>query len=76
MDGLCELWMLVRLGTNLTPTIVFAACKMGAYKYIGELYKKKQSDVLRFLMRVRYVFYIFPLKLAYELPLGAGNTAS
>jgi hypothetical protein len=28
---------------------------MGAYKYIGELYKKKQSDVLRFLLRVRYV---------------------
>ncbi|KAJ3576674.1 hypothetical protein NP233_g285 [Leucocoprinus birnbaumii] len=27
--------------------------KMGAYKYIGELYKKKQSDVLRFLFRVR-----------------------
>jgi hypothetical protein len=27
---------------------------MGAYKYIGELYKKKQSDVLRFLLRVRY----------------------
>lgn len=29
--------------------------RMGAYKYIGELYKKKQSDVLRFLLRVRYV---------------------
>src|SRR5271168_644985 len=28
---------------------------MGAYKYIGELYKKKQSDVLRFLLRVRYI---------------------
>lgn len=26
---------------------------MGAYKYIGELYKKKQSDVLRFLLRIR-----------------------
>ncbi|ORZ31535.1 60S ribosomal protein L15 [Catenaria anguillulae PL171] len=26
---------------------------MGAYKYIEELYKKKQSDVLRFLARVR-----------------------
>jgi large subunit ribosomal protein L15e len=33
---------------------VFAS-KMGAYKYIGELYKKKQSDVLRFLLRVRCV---------------------
>jgi len=30
---------------------------MGAYKYIGELYKKKQSDVLRFLLRVRCVLY-------------------
>lgn len=28
---------------------------MGAYKYIGELYKKKQSDVLRFTSRVRSV---------------------
>lgn len=26
---------------------------MGAYKYLEELWKKKQSDVLRFLMRVR-----------------------
>ncbi|KAB5592190.1 hypothetical protein CTheo_4341 [Ceratobasidium theobromae] len=26
---------------------------MGAYKYLSELYKKKQSDVLRFLLRVR-----------------------
>merc|ERR1711881_99074 len=27
--------------------------KMGALKYVEELYKKKQSDVLRFLLRVR-----------------------
>jgi Ribosomal L15 len=27
--------------------------KMGAYKYVEELYKKKQSDVMRFLLRVR-----------------------
>ena len=27
--------------------------QMGAYKYLEELYKKKQSDVLRFLLRVR-----------------------
>ena len=26
---------------------------MGAYKFLEELYKKKQSDVLRFLFRVR-----------------------
>ena len=38
---------------------------MGAYKYIGELYKKKQSDVLRFLLRVRYVAI---------LPVAVGRT--
>lgn len=26
---------------------------MGAYKYMEELYKKKQSDVLRFILRIR-----------------------
>ncbi len=26
---------------------------MGAYKYLEELYKKKQSDVLRFVLRLR-----------------------
>lgn len=26
---------------------------MGAYKYLEELYKKKQSDVLRFVLRIR-----------------------
>nr|CAD7437617.1 unnamed protein product [Timema bartmani]CAD7452139.1 unnamed protein product [Timema tahoe]CAD7586692.1 unnamed protein product [Timema genevievae] len=26
---------------------------MGAYKYVQELYRKKQSDVLRFLLRIR-----------------------
>jgi len=26
---------------------------MGAYKYLEELWKKKQSDALRFLLRVR-----------------------
>jgi large subunit ribosomal protein L15e len=26
---------------------------MGAYKYLEELYKKKQSDVVRFLLRIR-----------------------
>lgn len=27
--------------------------KMGAYKYLEELWRKKQSDVVRFLLRVR-----------------------
>jgi large subunit ribosomal protein L15e len=26
---------------------------MGAYKYLAELYRKKQSDVLRYLLRIR-----------------------
>lgn len=26
---------------------------MGAYKYVSELWRKKQSDVMRFLLRVR-----------------------
>ena len=54
------------------------AFKMGAYKYIGELYKKKQSDVLRFLLRVRCV--VFTSILAYgpssKKAPGAGSTAS
>ena len=51
---------------------------MGAYKYIGELYKKKQSDVLRFLLRVRYIFY-FACYYVAVLCLGfsdAGNIVS
>ena len=27
--------------------------KMGAYKYMSELYRKKQSDVMRYLLRIR-----------------------
>lgn len=27
--------------------------KMGAYKYVSELYRKKQSDVMRYLLRIR-----------------------
>ena len=30
---------------------------MGAYKYLEELYKKKQSDLLRFLLRVRCWYF-------------------
>lgn len=28
-------------------------CAIGAYKYVSELWRKKQSDVMRFLQRVR-----------------------
>ena len=30
-----------------------AGSRMGAYKYISELYRKKQSDVMRYLLRIR-----------------------
>ena len=30
-----------------------AESKMGAYKYMQELWRKKQSDAMRFLLRVR-----------------------
>ena len=29
--------------------------RMGAYKYVSELYRKKQSDVMRYLLRIRYI---------------------
>lgn len=35
------------------PAAALARPPAGAYKYIEELWKKKQSDVLRFLLRVR-----------------------
>lgn len=46
---------------------------MGAYKYVEELYKKKQSDVLRFLLRVRsvptYLYQQNTLAIAKAVPL-------
>ena len=33
--------------------VKFRQLKMGAYKYMAELYRKKQSDVLRYLLRIR-----------------------
>jgi ribosomal protein L15E len=50
---------------------------MGAYKYIGELYKKKQSDVLRFLLRVRYASVNCLASLFLRIiSIDAGNTAN
>ena len=37
---------------------------MGAYKYLEELWRKKQCDVLRFLMRVRTWEYRYDLASA------------
>ena len=39
--------------------------KMGAYKYLEELWRKKQSDVLRFLLRVRAWEYRQLPKVSY-----------
>ena len=49
---------------------------MGAYKYIGELYKKKQSDVLRFLLRVRFVLWFLVIILFLMFESDAGNTVN
>ncbi|KAJ6433643.1 hypothetical protein OIU84_017357 [Salix udensis] len=42
------------LGTPTTqsPLLIYSD-PMGAYKYVSELWRKKQSDVMRFLQRVR-----------------------
>merc|ERR1711977_21100 len=40
----------VRICPNLK---VLQNLKMGAYKYMTELYRKKQSDVMRYLLRIR-----------------------
>merc|ERR1712071_646200 len=37
----------IRVGLRIVLT------EMGAYKYMQELYRKKQSDVIRFLLRIR-----------------------
>ena len=41
---------------------------MGAYKYMSELYRKKQSDVMRYLLRIRHVSYLF-ICLTYKADL-------
>ena len=33
--------------------VTLQTSRMGAYKYMTELYRKKQSDVLRYLLRIR-----------------------
>ena len=48
----CSRWGLHRSGGGSRAEFS-AAAAMGAYKYMEEMYKKKQSDVLRFLLRVR-----------------------
>jgi ribosomal protein L15E len=40
---------------------------MGAYKYLEEIWRKKQSDVVRFLLRVRYVEIMAVFMHRYEV---------
>ena len=40
---------------------------MGAYKYLEELWKKKQCDVLRYLMRIRAWEYRQQTKVCLSL---------
>ena len=47
----CSLKYCITLNPNTKPN--FSSTQMGAYKYMEELYKKKQSDVMRFILRVR-----------------------
>merc|ERR1712071_94380 len=43
--------------------------KMGAYKYMQELYRKKQSDVLRFLLRIRcWQYPSFTVSTGHPVP--------
>jgi hypothetical protein len=44
-----------QMSMQIADTWTFAAYKMGVYKCIGELYKKKQLDVLHFLLCVQRV---------------------
>ena len=39
---------------------------MGAYKYLEEMWRKKQSDVMRFLLRIRYQS-IYPICFVFTL---------
>lgn len=38
---------------NLISLLGLSQDKMGAYRYVQELYRKKQSDVMRYLLRIR-----------------------
>lgn len=49
----CGILPLKRQKIAYNIIILFQVTKMGAYKYMQELYRKKQSDVLRFLLRIR-----------------------
>jgi hypothetical protein len=48
--------------------VVVFVTDMGAFKYLEELYKKKQSDVLRFLFRIRCWEYRYAVRLRTSLP--------
>ena len=43
----------IYLHSFVSESSLAAGSRMGAYKYISELYRKKQSDVMRYLLRIR-----------------------
>ena len=43
----------IYLHSFISESSLAAGSRMGAYKYISELYRKKQSDVMRYLLRIR-----------------------
>lgn len=54
MEGFLYMYVICAQGHDSVVQPCFDIVNtMGAYKYLEELYKKKQSDLLRFLLRVR-----------------------
>merc|ERR1712180_383820 len=45
------------LPSHRSGRFVCNTVKMGAYKYMTEMYRKKQSDVMRYLLRIRCWHY-------------------
>ena len=43
----------IYLHSFVSESSLAGGSRMGAYKYISELYRKKQSDVMRYLLRIR-----------------------
>ena len=57
----------IYLHSFVSESSLAAGSRMGAYKYISELYRKKQSDVMRYLLRIRCWQYRQLTKVNQEL---------
>lgn len=48
------MWLLIKESNfDFVARSILSVTTMGAYRYVQELYRKKQSDVLRYLLRIR-----------------------